>query len=123
MKVLLAEDTNLHQAKGIVVLDDKGMPVPAQVNAELVGGSPGRKLFSPDFVYVVHFKVDLPPLGLRTYYVCQATLKQRLENNGDVLARFVPIDMYVVRRMSGTLANNKPKRAPSRRGGQLRQHE
>jgi hypothetical protein len=115
VKVLLSDDTNLHEAKGIVVLNDKGIPVKAQVSAELHNDNQNfHSFYSPTFTYVVHFKVDLPPLGLRTYYICQATRKQRLLN--DVVATFVPIEMYLVTRESGLLET----KAKGSNGGRLR---
>ena len=105
-KVLLAEDTNVHHAKGIVVLDDKGMPVPAQVNAELVGDRAVENPFP-----LTSCMSSISKSTCRLGCVPTTCAKQRGSSVGEqwhVLARFVPIDMYVVRRMSGTL-ENKPK--------------
>jgi alpha-mannosidase II len=117
VKVILSDDTSIHDAKGIVVVNDKGVPVLAQVNAELSGEQNARNFFGPNFNYVVYFKVDLPPLGLRTYYVCQATRKQRLLNDKKVVAEFVPLEMYLVRRNSGVLETKAKGSAARLRGG------
>jgi alpha-mannosidase II len=112
VKVLLESKTSVHEAQGIVVMDEGGKPVAAQVQALLLGTDVVRS--NPGYAFGLFFKVDLPPLGVRTYYVRQATKEERLTNSNEVLAKYVTTKLYTISSHTGKVET------PPRNGGQLR---
>ena len=107
-------EANVEVCKELQVVDDMGRPVRAQVAATL--NERDCHTVNPTLNMRLFIEVDVPAMGLRTYFVRRASRKDSLEKNN--LAEFTQTQIVVVSRTMGHVTAGEGSRKS--RSGMLR---